>query len=62
VLAAEQAAARLLARSRRRHRIQRLNGTVMTVYLWHLAPVLVIAAAWYPAGMMPQPAIGPAQW
>ena len=34
----------------------------MTVYLWHLAPVLVIAAALYPAGMMPQPAIGSAQW
>jgi hypothetical protein len=34
----------------------------MTVYLWHFAPVLVIAAAFYPAGMMPQPAIGSAQW
>ena len=31
-----------------RRRIQRLNGTVMTVYLWHFAPVLVIAAALYP--------------
>jgi hypothetical protein len=40
---------RLLARSRRwRRRIQRLNGTVITVYLWHFAPVLVIAAALYP--------------
>jgi hypothetical protein len=62
VLAAEPTAARLLAMSRRRHHIQRLNGTVITVYLWHFAPVLVIAAALYQAGMMPQPAIGSAQW
>jgi hypothetical protein len=62
VLAAEPAATRLLARSRRWQRVQRLNSTVMTVYLWHFAPVLVIAAAFYPAGMMPQPAIGSAQW
>jgi len=53
VLAAEPAATRLLARSRRWHRLQSLNGTVMTVYLWHFAPVLVTAAAFYPAGMMP---------
>ena len=62
VLAAEPTAARLLARSGRWHRVQRLNGTVTTVYLWHFAPVLVIAAAFYPAGVMPQPAIGSAQW
>jgi len=34
----------------------------MTVYLWHFVPVLVIAAAFYPTGVMPQPAIGTAQW
>jgi hypothetical protein len=35
----------------------------MTVYLWHVVPVLVIAAAFYPAGVvMPQPAIGSARW
>ena len=55
VVAAEPAAARLLAGSRRWHRVRSLNGTVMTVNLWHFAPVLVIAAAFYPAGMMPQP-------
>ena len=53
VLAAGPAATRLLARSRRWQRVQRLNSTVMTVYLWHFAPVLVIAAAFYPAGVMP---------
>ncbi len=31
-----------------------------TVYLWHFVPVIVIAAAFYPTGVMPQPAIGTA--
>jgi hypothetical protein len=62
VLAAEPAATRLLARSRRWHLVRRLNNAVLTVYLWHFAPVLVIAAAFYPAGLMPQPAIGTTQW
>ena len=29
---------------------------VMTVYLWHFVPVIVIAVAFYPTGVMPQPA------
>jgi len=62
VLAAEPAAARPLARPGRWHHVQRLNNAVMTAYLWHFVPVLVIAAAFYPTGMMPQPAIGTAQW
>jgi fucose 4-O-acetylase-like acetyltransferase len=62
VLAAEPAATRLLAWPRRWHRVERLNNAVMTVYLWHFVPVLVIAVAFYPAGVMPQPAIGSAWW
>ena len=31
----------------------------MTVYLWHMVPVLIIAVAFYPAGVMPQPPSGP---
>ena len=62
VLAAEPTAARLLASSREWHLVERLNSAVMTVYLWHFVPVLVIAAAFYPTGVMPQPAIGTAQW
>ncbi|HTX83703.1 MAG TPA: acyltransferase [Streptosporangiaceae bacterium] len=62
VLAAAPAATRLLARPRRWHRVQRLNNAVMTVYLWHFVPVLAIAAAFYRTGVMPQPAIGTAQW
>lgn len=62
VLAAEPGATRLLARSLRWHWVQRLNDAVMTVYLWHFAPVLLVAAAFYPTGAMPQPAIGSAHW
>jgi hypothetical protein len=62
VLIAEPAATRLLASPRRWHRVERLNNAVMTVYLWHFVPVLVIAAAFHLTGVMPQPAIGTAQW
>jgi hypothetical protein len=34
----------------------------MTVYLWHMAPVIIVAAALYATGVMPQPAIGSALW
>jgi len=34
----------------------------MTVYLWHFVPVIVVAIACYPAGLLPQPAIGSARW
>ncbi len=62
VLAAEPVVARLLARSRRWGLISRLNGTVMTVYLWHMVPAVIVAVALYPTGVMPQPAIGSAEW
>jgi len=62
VLAAEPAAARLLARARLWRRVSRLNAAAMTVYLWHFVPVIIIAVAFYPSGVMPQPAIGTAQW
>ena len=62
VLAAEPAAARLLARPRLWRRVTRLNEATMTVYLWHFVPVIVVAVAFYPTGVMPQPAIGTARW
>jgi hypothetical protein len=34
----------------------------MTVYLWHMAPVVVAAVAFYPTGLLPQPPIGSAAW
>jgi hypothetical protein len=35
---------------------------VMTVYLWHFVPVIVIAVVFFPTGVTPQPAVGTAQW
>jgi hypothetical protein len=63
VLAAEPWMSRLLAaRERLWSAVRRLNSTVMTVYLWHFVPALVIAVAFYPTGVMPQPPIGSALW
>jgi hypothetical protein len=64
LLAAEPALARLLARPSWWRLVSRLNRTVMTVYLWHMVPVIIVAVAFYfyPTGLMPQPTIGAAQW
>ena len=62
LLALEPAVSRLLTRPRLGRHVKNLNATVMTLYLWHMAPVIVIAVAFYPTGVMPQPAIGTAQW
>ena len=61
-LACEPAGARLLLRPALWRRVRRLDATVMTVYLWHFVPVIVVAIACYPAGLLPQPAIGSARW
>ena len=53
---------RWLARPRRWQVVRRLNGTVMTVYLWHMVPAVLLAVALYPTGVMPQPAVGSALW
>jgi hypothetical protein len=34
----------------------------MLVYLWHMVPVIIVAVAFYPTGVMPQPRIGSAEW
>ena len=62
VLAAEPAVSRLLVRPGRWRLVTRLNSCVMTVYLWHMVPAIIVAVALYPTGVMPQPAIGSAQW
>jgi fucose 4-O-acetylase-like acetyltransferase len=62
VLAAEPVVSRWLARPRRWRLVTRLNGTVITVYLWHMVPVVIVAVALYPTAVMPQPAIGSALW
>jgi hypothetical protein len=62
LLAAGPAATRLLARPRWWRAVSRLNTKVMTVYLWHMAPVIIVAATVYPTGVVPQPAVGSALW
>ena len=38
------------------------NTNVMALYLWHMVPVVIVAAALYPAGLMPQPPEGGLAW
>ncbi|MDI3315831.1 MAG: acyltransferase [Mycobacterium sp.] len=38
------------------------NSTVMGLYLWHMVPVVIVAIAGYPAGLLPQPPEGTASW
>jgi fucose 4-O-acetylase-like acetyltransferase len=62
VLAAEPWASRLLSRDDRWRPVRRLNSVVMTVYLWHFVPAIVIAVAFYPADLLPQPTVGSGEW
>jgi fucose 4-O-acetylase-like acetyltransferase len=63
LLAAAPAGSRLLAQAPRLWRaITWLNERVLTVYLWHMVPVIIVAVALYPTGIMPQPVIGSAGW
>lgn len=38
------------------------NDNVMALYLWHMIPVVIVAIVGYPAGLLPQPALGTGQW
>jgi magnesium-transporting ATPase (P-type) len=38
------------------------NGLAMTVFLWHLTALVIVAAVALPAGWMPQPAVGSSAW
>ncbi|KAA0107645.1 acyltransferase family protein [Mycolicibacterium sp. P1-5] len=38
------------------------NDNVMALYLWHMVPVVIVALAGYPTGLLPQPALGSAAW
>ncbi|MER5719844.1 acyltransferase [Streptomyces sp. NPDC002132] len=53
---------RLLERERLWRAVRATGGVSMTLYLWHMVPVLVIAAAFYLTGLAPQPAFGSAAW
>jgi fucose 4-O-acetylase-like acetyltransferase len=63
LIAAEPAGSRLLAGAPRVWRcVSWLNDRVLTVYLWHMVPVVVVAVALYPSGILAQPVIGSAGW
>lgn len=62
LLTLEPSVSRLLRRPGLWRSVTRLNDKAMTVYLWHMAPVIIIAIAVYPAGLLPQPAIATASW
>ena len=55
-----------LNRALRGHAVQRVlaraNSNVMALYLWHMIPVVIVAIVGYPAGLLPQPVEGTAEW
>ncbi|HTJ74137.1 MAG TPA: acyltransferase [Acidimicrobiales bacterium] len=53
---------RWLARPRAWAAVVAANGMAMTVFLWHLTALVIVAAATLPTGWMPQPATGSAAW
>ncbi|BAX93029.1 acyltransferase family protein [Mycobacterium shigaense] len=38
------------------------NNNIMALYLWHMVPVVLVAIVGYPAGLLPQPPEGTADW
>ncbi len=56
------AARRLLARDRVWRSVRPVGGASMTLYLWHMVPVLVLAAALYLTDLAPEPAYGAGLW
>lgn len=62
VISLQPAASRLLARPRWWRAVGRLDAVVLTVYLWHMVPVVLVAATVYPTGAVPQPDVGSWQW
>jgi hypothetical protein len=62
VLAAEPWLSPLLAADRRWAVVRRVNAQVMNAYLWQFVPAIVIAIAFYPTGVLPQPAVGSVEW
>ncbi|WP_329126756.1 acyltransferase family protein [Streptomyces sp. NBC_01465] len=53
---------RLLGRARIWKVVRPVGGASMTLYLWHMLPVLVVAAAFYLTGLAPEPSFGSPAW
>ncbi|MFD4523806.1 acyltransferase [Streptomyces sp. NPDC058470] len=61
-LLAAPALRRLLVRERVWRSVRPVGGASMTLYLWHMLPVLVAAAAFYLTGLAPRPEFGSVAW
>ncbi|MFD8721321.1 acyltransferase family protein [Streptomyces sp. NPDC059629] len=53
---------RLLDRERVWRVVRPVGAASMTLYLWHMLPVLAVAAAFYLTGLAPEPGFGSAAW
>ncbi|SBS77620.1 Acyltransferase 3 [uncultured Mycobacterium sp.] len=62
VLSAAPAVNRLLKSARAQRILVIANDNVMALYLWHMVPVVIVALAGYPTGLLPQPTLGTAAW
>jgi hypothetical protein len=62
VLAAAPAVNRALKSVRVQRVLAFANDNVMALYLWHMVPVVIVALAGYPTGLLPQPALGTSAW
>jgi hypothetical protein len=62
VLALRPPVDRWLARPRAWAAVVTANGAAMTVYLWHLSAMLVVAAVVLPSGWLPDAAPGSVTW
>lgn len=62
VLAAAPAVNRTLKSVRAQRILAFANDNVMALYLWHMVPVVIVALAGYPTGLLPQPVLGTSAW
>ena len=53
---------RLLERERVWRLVRPVGGLSMTLYLWHMLPVLIVAAVLYLTRVAPEPTLGSAAW
>ncbi|MFD5536583.1 acyltransferase [Streptomyces sp. NPDC127079] len=61
-LLAAPAVRRGLERERVWRVVRPLSAASMTLYLWHMLPVLIAAAAFYLTGLAPEPGVGSGAW
>lgn len=62
LVAAAPAVTAWLRQARWRHLLAIANQNALALYLWHMVPVVVVALACYPTGLLPQPELGSGAW